>query len=358
MPSEARAFASSDLLPAPKGRAKDFARLLTTACMLGLVVHIAFLALFYQSGAVEMVYFNVGSVCCFMLATWQAKRQRTVAAMILIGAEMVLHAVAAVIVLGWGTGFHYYLILTSPVILASTFTAWRIKVVLNTFAVLTYVALDLGYRDALPMHILDRTTVTSLHTFNLVTVLLVLSGLTTLYVRLIQQTETRLRELATTDSLTGLMNRRCVMDALEREQARRVRKPGPMALMLVDIDHFKKLNDTWGHNMGDWALKAVSKVLKEGVRDMDFVARWGGEEFLIVLPLADVDAAWPVAERLRLMVSQVTYHLPKHPLRVTVTMGLTAFGLDEDVDAVIQRADAALYKGKSEGRDRVVIAAL
>lgn len=358
MPSDARALAPSEPLPATKGSANAFALLLRSACVLALVVHIAFAALFYQNGAMEMVRFNVGSVCCFMLAAWLIKRQRVATAMILMGTEVVLHAITAVIVLGWDTGFHYYLILTIPVILASAFTNWRIKVILSTAVTLTYVVIDLRYRNALPMHFLDRTTLASLHTFNLVTVLTVLSGLTTIYVRLINQAEARLHELATTDSLTGLMNRRCMMDALEREQARRVRKPGPMALMLVDIDHFKKLNDTWGHNMGDWALKAVSKVLKEGVRDMDFVARWGGEEFLIVLPLADVDAAWPVAERLRLMVSQVTYHSPKHPLRVTVTMGLTAFGLDEDVDAVIQRADAALYKGKSEGRDRVVIAAL
>lgn len=358
MPLAATAEAPSPISRNLMGSVKAFEVLLTSACALAILVHLAFGTLFYRSGAMSMVYFNVGSVLCFLLAAWWIRQGHIGRAMVAMGSEVIAHAIAAVVVVGWDSGFHYYLVIAIPIILAGPTPRWSLKLTGSGLVCAAYLGLDQQYSTALPLQFLDNATLHHLHTFNLATMLAALGGLTVLYVKLIHEAEQRLHELATTDTLTQLMNRRCVLDALEREQARRIRKPGPMALILVDIDHFKRLNDTWGHHMGDWALSAVASILKEGVRDMDFVARWGGEEFLIVLPLADVDAAWPVAERLRMSIAQLRFPSPNHPLRVTATLGLTAFGVDEAADVVIQRADAALYRGKNEGRDRVVVSGL
>ncbi len=335
--------------------ASAFEWLLFSCSALAGLLHVAFGTLFYGDGAMAMVWFNVGSVLCYLCSTWLIKRQRLGWAMLLMGTEVVAHCVTSVIVVGWNAGFHFYLIPAILIILANQLSHWWIKIVYAALTCAIYVWLDLQYRNATPLHLLDALELARLHTFNLLLMLGMLSGLTVVYVRLVNAAEKRLHELATTDTLTQLMNRRSVLQALEREQARRVRKPTPMALILVDIDHFKKVNDTWGHNMGDWALAAVAGVLKEGLREMDFVARWGGEEFLVVLPLADAETAWPVAERLRLMISQLRFVTAEHPLRVTATLGLTQVGIDEPVHLAIQRADAALYRGKNEGRNRVVV---
>ena len=129
-------------------------------------------------------------------------------------------------------------------------------------------------------------------------------------------------------------------------------------MLLVDIDHFKKLNDTFGHNMGDWALKAVAEVLKNGVREMDFVARWGGEEFLAVLPDTDPEGAKLVAERIRRKVENQVIDVAGigEPLKVTMTLGVATLRPGEGAEQAIIRADAALYEGKHQGRNRVAFA--
>lgn len=334
---------------------QSFKMVLSSACLLAGVTHIAFAVLFYQSQVVAMSWVNVGSVLTYVLAAALLRRDQVAAGMFVMIFEVAAHAILAVITVGWESGFHYYLLIVIPVFLANQVNKWPFKIAFATTLTVSYVALDWYLRKAAPMFEMSATTLAYLHRFNLVTTIAILSGLTVLYVHLITQAEARLHQLATTDSLTGLMNRRCMLDALAREQALRQRKPHPSTVLLVDIDHFKKLNDTFGHNMGDWALKAVAEVLKNGVREMDFVARWGGEEFLIVLPHASIEGARPVAERLRLSISELRFPAKDHPLRVSATLGLAEMGIGEEADQAIQRADAALYKGKNEGRNQVVV---
>jgi diguanylate cyclase (GGDEF)-like protein len=333
----------------------SFSLLLSSACVLAGVTHIAFGILFYQSGVMPLAKVNVASVLLYVLSAMLLRQDRVGAAMFLMISEVAGHAILAVIAIGWDSGFHYYLLITIPVFLANQVNRWPFKITLATLIGAAYVALDWYWHHATPAFQIDATTLAYLHRFNLVTTIAILSGFTVLYVHLITQAEERLHELATTDSLTGLMNRRSLLATLEHEQARRARKPHALSLILVDIDHFKKLNDTFGHNMGDWALQAVAEVLKQGVRDMDYVARWGGEEFLIILPFADTAVALPVAERLRQNIAALRFPVKNHELRVTATLGLAELGTTELADAAIQRADAALYKGKNDGRDRVVV---
>ncbi|NBD19256.1 diguanylate cyclase [Aquabacterium fontiphilum] len=332
-----------------------FARLLLSGALLGGVVHIAFALLFYQGGAITMAWVNVGSVLVYVVAGRMLAAGHVGWALATMAIEIVAHAVLAVRMVGWDSGFHFYLLITIPVLLASGIMRWPAKIGSATLIASIYVAMDWYWRRAMPLHPLDADTLRHLHQFNLVSTITVLGGLTVVYVQLIRDAEKRLHRMATTDHLTGLMNRRSLVDALEREQARRLRKPHPMTVILVDIDHFKQLNDTYGHAVGDWALQAVAGVLKKGVREMDFVARWGGEEFLIVLPFADGTQANPVAERLRETIRTIE-HPGRLPLQLGATLGVAEVGTEEDVEQAIQRADAALYQGKHQGRNRVVIA--
>lgn len=157
-------------------------------------------------------------------------------------------------------------------------------------------------------------------------------------------------ELASTDQLTGLANRRAALEVLDRERQAQRRYGRSVALVLADIDHFKWVNDTHGHSVGDRVLVEVAAELARHARDADVVARWGGEEFLLVAPEVDRQAALVLAERCRAAIAEL------HPagLEITATFGVAELRQDEDLDALLQRADHHLYQGKHAGRDRVV----
>ncbi|WP_298210265.1 GGDEF domain-containing protein [Acidovorax sp.] len=168
----------------------------------------------------------------------------------------------------------------------------------------------------------------------------------------------QLRELTYCDPLTGLLNRRAFEEAMQREWARRRREPAPLAVAAFDLDHFKAINDSHGHSVGDLVLIQAAKVLRGLSREIDLVARLGGEEFVVVMPGASLVAAQAAAERLReALAAEPATSLDGIPLHITTSIGLAmAEDGDSDVHATLRRADDALYQAKHEGRDRVCTA--
>ncbi len=165
----------------------------------------------------------------------------------------------------------------------------------------------------------------------------------------------RLRHLSRHDSLTGLPNRRVLHDALGAAQVRRARRGAPFALLALDLDHFKTVNDGHGHAAGDAALIEVARALRESVRSDDTVARMGGEEFCVLLADCDAPEAAVHAERLRRAVADRAITLPDgSTARLTVSIGGAAGRAKGDAPELLQRADRALYAAKDGGRDRVV----
>jgi diguanylate cyclase (GGDEF)-like protein/PAS domain S-box-containing protein len=157
------------------------------------------------------------------------------------------------------------------------------------------------------------------------------------------------REQARTDQLTGLVNRRGCEEAFVRETARATRENGSVGVVLFDIDHFKKVNDTYGHEAGDAILKGVAGALRGVARASDVPGRWGGEELLAILPGVDVAGARRFAERVRVAVAA----LEGLPCPVTVSAGTAEWTKGQDVKAVLARADRMLYDAKGAGRNRV-----
>jgi diguanylate cyclase len=164
----------------------------------------------------------------------------------------------------------------------------------------------------------------------------------------------QVRELSERDELTGLHNRRSILRLLAEERARFARGGPPFGVAILDIDHFKSVNDRFGHAMGDEVLRAFSKVVAGGLRGTDRVARYGGEEFLLLLPcVPDAPSATLASERLRRAVDEHNWSDLSADLRVTCSIGLTMSQAGEDVADMLERADAALYRAKSEGRNAV-----
>ncbi|MBX9790462.1 MAG: diguanylate cyclase [Pirellulales bacterium] len=166
----------------------------------------------------------------------------------------------------------------------------------------------------------------------------------------------QLRHQATHDLLTGLTNRRAVRESLTQELARAGREQTSMAVALIDVDHFKQVNDTYGHLAGDAVLTEVGSRMRARVRSYDSVGRYGGEEFLIVIPRCDIHTALDRLNSLREFIAESPVSSPEGPIPVTASIGVTSYGGElATPDSLIQQADIALYRAKRNGRNRVEI---
>lgn len=166
-----------------------------------------------------------------------------------------------------------------------------------------------------------------------------------------------IKEMAIQDDLTGFFNRRHLMELLESEHNRSVRTGSVFSLAMIDLDKFKSINDTFGHQAGDNVLLTFSAIIRSVLRKTDFCGRYGGEEFLVVLPETDLEAAKVFAERIRVCVEDSFFPDLKKKSKITVSIGLAEHRTTEDIEKTISRADEALYRAKNKGRNRVEVSA-
>jgi diguanylate cyclase (GGDEF)-like protein len=169
-----------------------------------------------------------------------------------------------------------------------------------------------------------------------------------------ERIEAVLQQTALTDYLTRLPNRRAMIQILDKEAARFERAAHPFSLVLLDIDNFKAINDSFGHDGGDEVLVAIAERMHGWMREKDVLARWGGEEFLILLSDTDVDSAAEQAERLRAAIEAETFVVQRGETRITASLGVGGYFQKQGIDSCIKDADIALYRAKSGGRNRVV----
>lgn len=170
----------------------------------------------------------------------------------------------------------------------------------------------------------------------------------------LKKAKEKLMQMAITDELTGLANRRYFMDRLNSEYDRTKRYESKFSLLMIDIDHFKKINDNYGHKAGDLVLIETALKMKKSLRTSDIIGRVGGEEFSVLLPETEIKAALHIAERIRARVSESVVIFDSEELSVTVSIGATQSSPgDLTIDDIFIRADTAMYNAKNEGRNRV-----
>jgi diguanylate cyclase (GGDEF)-like protein len=160
-------------------------------------------------------------------------------------------------------------------------------------------------------------------------------------------------ELAFTDGLTGLYNRRYIMDQIEREFIRAQRSKAPLSLIMVDLDGLKKINDRFGHHVGDSFLKEVARIVKVNTRASDVAARWGGDEFMLLAPGTDSKGANKIAERIRAQVERYTIKLEGEEVGITISAGIVSYPTHASaVLELVKKADEAMYSAKRGGKNR------
>ncbi len=173
----------------------------------------------------------------------------------------------------------------------------------------------------------------------------------------LKRTNELLLELSNTDHLTGLFNRRYLIEALDKELQRSRRKDSMLAMIMLDLDHFKRINDTYGHIQGDVVLQKVALQLQKELRSYDIAARYGGEEFVAVLPDTNLKEAYMVADRIRLSIQGMHLAGSLSCERITASMGIAAFPSPhyDEIDGLLRAADEALYRAKEQGRNCLVV---
>lgn len=169
----------------------------------------------------------------------------------------------------------------------------------------------------------------------------------------LKKANSKIQEMADTDNLTGLLNRRGARKLIEEEVRKCYRNQTSLALFLMDIDYFKTVNDTWGHMAGDRVLKELAKDMRNNLRVQDILGRWGGEEFILILPDTNQEGANTLSEKIRRNIEKTPIKAGEEKLKITMSLGGTFYDFSKNLDRNLDYADRALYKSKQNGRNRI-----
>lgn len=328
--------------------------ILKQVCFLGAVMHILYIFFFLSVGSILMSVLNVFSVLTWLLAMHQNHKARHVLATILGTAEIIIHAVLASHILGLSMGFHYFLWPAAGLIMISNlFTPIKSSgigfAIILLFGVLTIYAHDITYEYAFPI-ITHYILIANIIFAALGFVIVIMSSRTKN-----KKNERRLYELSNKDALTATFNRQFVYDVMKQNyQERRGLKSLDYTIVIADIDNFKDINTLIGHLAGDVVIKEVANYLKSAVRETDIVARWGGEQFLIILMSVESDNAQTLIEKIR---KNIRYDIVTEGLServTTLSFGVAKARNNEQFEDVVKRADLAMYEAKKLGKDRII----
>lgn len=316
-------------------------------------INVCWLLMFLAFGAPSLAAISVVSVLMYGASYALLSRRQNQAAVLLIWLEVGGHAALGSVLLGWDSGYHYYLLLFIPALVVGT--PARLAMPLTGLLILLYGGLFAACDMLGPQLPLPKQQLQITQWVNIALSFAMFYGVAAFYRSAVLRAERRLLHMATVDPLTGLANRAQfhVRAAAELSRSRAQRQPA--ALLLADVDFFKRINDQYGHDAGDKVLLRLAELMRRQLGDQDILARWGGEEFLALLPQRDAQQAWGVAERLREAVASVQIDAGGRLVSVTMSFGLAEVGEDGDLQQATLRADRALYRSKDDGRNRVTV---
>ncbi|MHA3737175.1 GGDEF domain-containing protein [Pseudomonas sp. Eth.TT006] len=318
---------------------------------LGFAIHLVFFVICSLLHIASLAVINVLSVLLYVVCLKAIRAGHYRLAGLLMSVEIVLHALVATWLLGWESNFYFYLYCLVPIVAFSFQNSRWLRFSFNLAIVVVSAA---GF--ALREHIGSTYHVTpllldALGLFNLLVALGVLLHCTALSVRFTRSMQSKMFNTANRDSLTNLYTRRRVL-----QEVLHLAESGSSTIILLDIDHFKQINDRMGHDQGDIILQQVADTINRSVRPSDFASRWGGEEFLVLMPRTSAREGQAVAQRILAQIRDRVGQINEQPLTVTATLAVSEIRHGETFESALNRADQALYEGKHQGRNQVTLA--
>lgn len=285
---------------------------------------------------------------------------KTIVTLWMFNVGMLAFILAILNFFGWNVGVQHFLIVMLLLYFFSGYQRYKQKFAYAAAICVIRIILFYLYQNRTPLLPLTSSIIETLQIVNTVTIFWCISLIAYIFSRdgqelegkLVQYNE-QLEKQANTDKLTGLYNRRKAWEYLEWVARDRSESCG-FSLCICDIDFFKKVNDTYGHDMGDEVLKKVAGIFEEEMSGKDFVARWGGEEFLLLFPGCNGDDAYVKLESIRRKIKDMRIRKDDIEIGITMTFGLAEHDYSKKADDTIKAADRKLYQGKEQGRDRIV----
>lgn len=331
--------------------------------VIGLVfstlTHLFFLVLFYSYSVQPLFLFNVFSVILFAVLVYMViKKNCTTLAMIIACTELIIHQILAVIYLGWDYGFQYYLLAVPAVILLGTFKQYYLPIFFTVTAVFSLTLLNIFSLNFEPIYELTDIK-EQLYLCNLILFTITIAMFTGFFgftshrnEELLVEAQEELYAATTIDPLTGLVNRSKALEEMESLRQNSLGSQENYVLAIVDIDNFKEINDQHGHDIGDIVLINIADLIEQYLRPFDLVGRWGGEEFLILLPKTSLEAGVKLLDNMRGRIANSPIEFDDLEMNITVTIGaVESSGKTNEI--LLKEADHALHLGKNTTKNCV-----
>lgn len=334
-----------------------------------VVVRVLVLSIFFYIVLNSIIYIgmlnNIGiTILCvsclmYLYIFWMSYHHKTINVVYALNLCTIAWTIVNLVYFGWDIGVQHFLLILLVLWFYSGYSQYQFKIFVASFLCLLRIYLFFFCRLREPVVTLPVMTINILQIINTIAIFWCISVIVYIFSRDSQALEGKLIDYnnqllgqANTDALTGLYNRRKAMEYLGE-----ILVPSNhefTSICICDIDFFKKVNDNYGHDVGDTVLQDIAKTMKTTLAQKSFIARWGGEEFLLVFPSCNGDEALYLLEELKSNIKSLQFHVGEKTFSVAMTFGLMEYDFHSDIDSAIKEADEKLYMGKENGRDQIV----
>lgn len=329
-----------------------------------LIIHCMIFAVTLYLGITPMMYYNIFSIISYMVCLYFIGKEYYNQVFIFAYLEIILHSYIAAVCIGWTFGFSLYMIALVPVgfymeyFISDDKHNIRMPFMLGIIDFAIFVICQTLSSFVEPKYTgISELMRQIIYSFNAMCAFGMLLGFSVIFLNELNRNHDRLKEvneklnkMAKIDVLTGLFNRRGIKPYLDKCAS----SGEPFCIGMCDIDDFKNVNDSYGHDVGDEVIAEVARIIRADIKPDDHVCRWGGEEFVFLMDKSDIEEAVKIAEKIRSDVASNILKIYGKNIAYTVTIGVTEYMQDEDVDKTIIRADERMYQGKRSGKNRVV----